>query len=288
MGVFSGKFGHVDGQSTVRNWTINQPSTPPSFAASNTQGGMGRRGGVRDWTGQFSNYGATPTVMPGDSFTFTGYTAPDGGTPGGSGEVLTGAALVDSVVITWNWQNGEIIGHQVNFGGHLALTEQSSSVSVDSSQPDVPTFNGTKIKMSTDEFVGMEEEIPNLTSATLTITAENQTYVNSDTVVSGVTWTGRKAGNIDWTLAMNQEDNAKQGSTGIPTIGSRYNFRLFDDATSYWDLLWGHVVDFTNLNVDRETGAIISRTINVAMDGFDGTSTGKITLPGAGSNFWPA
>lgn len=286
MAVHSGRFGVLNGVSTVRNWSINDLSSPQRFVASNTLGGSGRRPGARDWNGSYGAYGGNPGVMPGEAFSFSGYAAPDNDTAGGVGTIWAGTAIVDSVAITWNWANQEIISHVVNFSANGALTSSASQTALsDATTVDAPAPCGTKITYGTPGSGGFGTDWENLVQAVLTITAENQTYVNTDTVVSSECWTFRKAGPIDWTLAVTE-----QNSDGLPTdvdIAQDEEFQILVDETDFWHLKWGHVGDASGLTVDRETGAIIERTVNIAMSGFVGGSTGNITVPGAVSDWWP-
>lgn len=279
MGVHGGKFGVVNGQSTVRDWSVNDIQTPAVARASNTKNAPVRKQGVHDWSGSFNAFGAIPVVMPGESFSFSGYTAPDNDVSG-NGEVGAGTALVDSVVITWNWGSSEIVGYVVNFSGHLALTWSSSSHS-DLSTPDTPPVCGTKVQVDPG---GGYVDLPNLTQAVLTLSATNPTYVNSSTIVGGVCWTGRKAGPIDWTLALTQQDT--QRVSGPFSIGDDLKFKIFSDATNFWDLWWGHIRDFTGLQVNRETGAVIQRTVNVDWNSYNG-GYGRVRKPAAGVDWWP-
>jgi len=287
MGVYSGRLGVINGQSTMRNWNVSEVENSARYVASNTRGGSGRDKGARDWTGGFGLYGAVPTVLPGDQFTFKGQTSPDDLTPGNAGEVLTGQAVVTQLTVNWNWAGGELLAMDASFGGHLTLTKQNATQAKDSTAPAALTVVGTKIEHSTDGATW--HEIPNLTSAALSLTSEVPTYVNSSTYDAGTSalWTGRTKGPIDWTLALNQEDNKPGGSNGYPAIGTKHQFRCYVNATDYWLLKWGQVGDYSNLTVDRETGAIINRTINIGMAGYKDGAVGAITLPGAGSPWWP-
>lgn len=287
MGVFSGRLGVVNGISTVRNWNISEVMTPAVYVASNTKGGSGRENGVWDWTGAMALYGAVPSLLPGDQFTFKGQTSPDDLTPGNAGELLTGSAFITQLVINWNWQGGEMISIDSSFGGHLALTKQNAVQSPDVTAPAAYPIVGTKVQHSTDGASWYD--IPNLTSAALTLTSAVPTYVNSSTYDAGTTamWTGRTKGPIDWTLALNQEDNKPGGTNGYPKIGTNHQIRLYVNSTDFWLLKWGRIGDYSNLVVDRETGNIISRTLNIGMNGFVSGVTGNITLPGAGSAWWP-
>lgn len=282
MTILSGKFGVVNSYSTVRNWSINDVVSPQRFIGSNTKRGTGRRKGVRSWTGSFSAYGAVPTALPGSSFTFTGYTGPTNGISG-AGVTYSGTAFVDSVAVTWNWGSGSILSHVVNFSGHLALTKGSASTT-DVTDPDVPVVCGAKITYNeVIETVDTDVEWQNLVQATLTMSTPSIPYVNSSTIASGVCWTGRTGGILDWTLAVTEQNEDR---LAILEIGEMLDLKLWADDTDYYRLKWGMVEGYSGLNVDRETGAIISRTVNLGMNGYNGTE-GQVTLPGAGSNLWP-
>lgn len=280
MGVHSGKFGVLNGRSTVRNWAINEESTNPKFVASNTRGGSGRRNGINSWSGSLATYGHAPGIMPKDIAAFLGYTGPDSDILAGTGPRATGNIICDSLALNWNWTNGEILNAVANFSGHLGLGWTMAGAAItDVTVPDVPEVTGTLFEYSangTDWF-----EITDLVSAALTIIAENQSYVNSSTGGE----TGRKAGNIDWTLALVQQ-NLDRGVTLGFDKGDDIQIRGYVDAVDFWLLKWGKVKNFTNLTVDIETGAIMQRTVNIEMNGFVGGVVGGITLPGAGSPWW--
>lgn len=278
MSVHSGKFACVNGRSTVRNWSINDANAPAKVVASNTLGAHVRKKGVRSWTGSFAAFGAVPLVLPRETFTFTGYTAPDDDASG-AGEQYSGTAMVSSVVITWNWANGEPLSYVCNFDGHLALST-SSGTTTDATAVDAPIVALTKVQY--DPGSGYVD-LPNLTQAVLTISAANQAYVNSSTVVSGQLWTGRKAGVLDWTLALSQQDNIRV--SGIFNVDDDVKLKLFTDATLFWELWWGHVREFTGIQANTETGAILARTINMDMNGYN-AANGKINKPGA-VVWWP-
>ena len=281
MSVESGRLGLVNGESTVRQWNISRQGNPVSGIASNTRSGTVRRPGVNDWSGSFNNYGGVPLKLPGDTFTFDGYTAPDSGTGGTAGDVWSGNAIVDSIAMTWNWASGEMLSYVTNFSGNGELTVGTDTHS-DSTDPAIFIPCGTKIDYGAS---ASETEWDNLVQAVLTITAANVAFANSSTVASGSCWTQRKAGPIDWTLAVTEQNNA-----GLPSaidIEESERFRLWVDSSDYWELEWGIVGDFSGLDVNRESGAIIQRTVNISMDGHDGSSLGKIVLPGASTPWWP-
>lgn len=281
MTVHSGKHGVVNAQSTVRNWTVNETQAPARGVASNTLLGPVRKRGVHDWTGSYGAYGGIPVVMPGEIFTFTGYTSPDDDVSG-VGQTLTGQAIVESVAITWNWAAGEMLSYVTNFGAAGALTASTGTIT-DVTTPDMPEIGLTKwqYEPTAPGFL----DIPNLTQAVLNISCALQTYVNSSTVIAGKVWTFRKSGVIDWNVALTQQDNER---STLFTIGDDVKLKGFINATEFWDLQWGHVRDFSGLNVDRESGAIIQRTINMDMNGILAGVAGRIRKPAAVSDWWPA
>lgn len=261
MGVHSGKFGVVNGYSTVRNWAVVDTMTFQEIVASNTRGGKARRKAIHDWNGSFGGWGACPAVMPGVEFTFQGYTAPDDDTEGSAGVCYEGPAIVESVQIVWNWEAGEVINWTVTMAGNGRLTT-SSDVYEDVTDLDAPPVCGTKIEyLDGDNGDGSDAhtEWDNAAQATLNITAANLTYVNSSTIESGECWTKRKPGIIDWSLAVVEQDNIRTKFDK----GDDLFIKLYANAVDYWHLAFAKVREFTGLTVDRETGAILAQTVNM-------------------------
>lgn len=279
MGVHSGEWGVVNGQSTVRNWQVNDTSDAKKYVASNTKRGSDRRRGVKAWTGSFEQYSGVPVILPGQFFTFTGFTAPDTDVTGANGTQYTGTAIVDQIVVTWNWGSGDILLTQINFSGHLGLTPSVAAALTDASASQAESVFDVAAPLCAVNG-GAMSAWPNIAQLTLTITAANQAYVNSST--AGLT--GRKAGPIDWTLAAVEQETSRT----LFNIDDILDLELFTDATHFWRLKYGHVKEFSNIRVDPESGAIISRTANIEMAAYDANGNpGLITLPGAGSNYWP-
>lgn len=280
MGVHSGKFGVVNGEDTVRQWSISDAQTLQTYVASNTQFGTGRQPGVESWSGSFQKYGYLPGVMPGSQISFVGYEAPDNDVSG-DGMRYSGNALVSQLQVNWDWGAGAIINSQVDFAGHLALTAAVGAEITDSVFPTVPPVTVTKIEYSTND--SDYTELDCLVTAQWTLTSALQAYVNSCTIVSSRLWTGQKSGPIDWTLAITQQDNARPLAKG-----TRVSLKLYINATEFFLLKWARLQDYTGITVDRETGAIISQTLNFGMDGFntDASTVGQIVLPDL-SVWWP-
>lgn len=276
MGVTAGKFGVINGVTGVRQWSINETQATNKVVASHTAGGTARSQGIDSWTGSFNAFGALPIWLPGDLVSFTGYCGPSSGVYGSVGETRVGQILVNSVVITWNFQTGELISHVVNFEGHLALTTGTGTF-LDSATPEFPPLCGVQVST----FVSpTRTPIENITQATFTITATNTAYVNSSTLCQ----TGRKPGPVDWTLALVIQQPEKPLD-----IGSNHIFHLGVDpavANDVWELKWGMVKEYTNLTVNRETGEIMSQTMNVEMNGYVDDTLGHILKPD-GTTYWP-
>lgn len=288
MGVYSGKFGAVDGISTVRQWNINDSMQPQRYAASNTRWGKGSQPGVNEWSGGFSIFGHTSPVMPGDQFSFLGYTAPNDGISG-AGIRYSGEALVQQLQLSWNFQGGEILNGQVSFNGHLDLAIEPTGAAIDDvlAPPTVPPIVNTKIQLSSAAPWTTFEDWTNVAQAQLTISCELKSFTNSSTIIDGELWTGQRAGNIDWSLSITEHDISR--SKVIK--GQRYAVRLYVNDTDFYEIRWVQVNEFTGLTVNRESGDIMQQSVNMTMDGFDtdaapGDAVGALILPDE-SIWWP-
>lgn len=283
MGIHSGKFGRVNGVNTMRLFTIAEQARQPKAVASNTLLGTARKRGVHSWNGTYQAYGAVPVVMPGNIFAFEGYGSPDNNVSGDNGLRYDGDAMCTRVAIQWDWNTGAIIGHTVTFNGHLELTKAAAADPGDAVPPNLPETTGTKILYGANNTTPATELL-NIVRAELTISAANESYVNSSTYANGKAWTGQKSGPIDWSVSMTQQDTERV--TGIFDIDDVVQLRMFVDASTYWELKYGIVRDFSGITVNRETGAIIGRTVNIDMNGYYGSTNGHILKPD-GSTWWP-
>lgn len=281
MGVHSGKFGVINGRTAIKNWTLNDVLESQKYIASNTRSGVGRESGIRDWSGSFVQYGHSPVTAPGSDFAFLGFTAPDDDEEtGGTGETYAGTAIVDSIVLNWNWEASELLTITTNFSGNGVLTTSTGSQLSDViiAVPD-PTC-GTKIQWLNGTVM---TEWANLTNAVLTITADNKPYVNSSSFLSQECWRLRQRGNLDFTLAITEQSTTR---ANLPDIGDNVELNLYVDATLFWDLKWAKLHDFSNINVDVESGDIISRQANFSQNAIVNTTIGHIIDPNL-STLWP-
>lgn len=284
----SGKYGAINGQSTVRNWNATITNTPYVYGASNTRAGKARTTGVFDWTGSFTQMLAVPTVMPGDVFTFDGFLAPNTGVWGTAGPTKTGDAIVENIVITWNWETNEPIMSVVNFAGVTPLTDATDTITdvtlTDLSVPQgLHMMYGVEADAAADIFAGtVGDNLLNLSKAVLTLTCTNNRFVDSET--DG--WASRVRGTFDWTLDITQNEVALADRPF--DVNDILTLVLPINDTEYWTFKWGRVINFSGVTVDMTTGTILTQTINMGMQAHTPTTViGAIRAPGALADWWP-
>lgn len=280
-GVHSGRFGTINGIAAVRNWSINDEQSPATFVNSATAIGHGRAVGVNSWTGNYAKHGGLIDYFPGQTFSFTGYEEADTDILNGIGSTVSGTVIVDSVSITWDWASGQVLAHQVQFSGvGLPTYANGGTAILDATVGIAQPIGLCSIATSPDGTT--QTVMTGITQATLNITAANASYVNSGTAGG----TGRKAGIIDWQLAISiEESNLYQGLAK----GNLFQLKLFTDATNFYLLKWGQLINSTGLVVNPENGAIISQTLNFGMAAVNPaypTIPGRIILPGGSTPVW--
>lgn len=279
MSVLSGRYGTINGIPAVRNWQIGKDGNLSRFVNSATAAGSGRKKGVGQWGGSYASHGGIPAVMPSEFFSFVGYTAPTSGVLGTVGQAYTGSAIVDALGINWNWVGGQVLEHQVSFGGHLALTSVPVNAAVlDATVSDPEAVGLTLIKYSADDGVTWTT-LTDLTQASLQFQASNSQYVNSSTYSN----TGRVPGPIDWSASIGVEANLL--GHGLTQFND-YMWRFYVNATECYELKWGMVKAFSGLQVSPESGQVISHSINIEMSAAVDAALGHIKLPDA-STWWP-
>ena len=124
--------------------------------------------------------------------------------------------------------------------------------------------------------------IPNLISATFTITRNNQPYVNSSTGCAQY----KKRGILTWEMAINVHTDADFGNEcgGLNTYGE---LRAYVTATTFWDVKYVITQAVSNIRVDMETGNPVAHTINLKGSAANAAGTlGTILKPGGGA-YWP-
>ena len=286
-GPRSGKHGVVNGVGAVRNWTLNFLNAVQTHYHSATQGGPERYPGVEDWNATFEGFGGDPGIFPGEAVALKLFAGPSDGIWGSTGEVWYGAAIVDSLSITWNFQPNQSLqwAATVSANGCIAQEESEYYDTVTDTCPN--QMCGLDIKYLDDCGTASDYVDWNyIESVTLTFTAANVAYVNSSTACC----TYRRPGNIDWTM-----DIVDQEDYPVMATSDTWAFRLYTSATKYWQLLWGNLQNISNIRVDVESGAIKTKTNSIVMNGRTccanvGTGTepniGSITDPG-GTVVWP-
>ncbi len=277
MGAHTGKYGTVNGQTGLRTWSLNDTSAPKAIYHSASKGGPQRRPGITDWTGSMGLYGGKPLVLPGDAFAFAGYCAPSNGIKGANGDVYSGNAVIDQIVISWNYESGDVIAHTASFSGDGALTKGTGFYD------DVVA----PVYFASNELAGGTingETISRITTVTLTLSAANKSRVDSSTAGG----TRRESGNMDAVLAIAVNDT--NADEFLVSKGDLAELQLpINPGGDFWWLKWMMFKEFTGITVNRETGDWIKATANFEFSGFDvAGAVGKIVLPGEEDAWWPA
>ena len=270
----------------VRSWTFDAVSNPELRTYSGTRFGTQRISGFAEYTGSFRGFGAIPPLFVGDTFTFLGYTAPTSGVPCSPGCAFTVESLVESVNITWNWtRENRGVNWTINFTSNEAATviDDFDDPCDDEVYCDDNPCDLTFIMYdpcAADAVV----EFCNIVSASLTFTSRNIAYSNNSTscVVK------REVGNLDWTLEV-----VDQNPCIIPVLNADYWFDILATVSpaSKWRLKWGNNTGVTNLNVDTESGEIISKTNTFGMQAVNccvpGTPVRGSIIDPNGVTVWP-
>ena len=266
MSTFTGMGGTVNGAHTVRGWSINETEENKEVSASNTLGGTGQVGGIKDWSGSYTQYGHTPSHLPSETFTFAGF---DGA------KISTGTAIVSQIDVNVNEETGEIIGITVAFAGNGALTH-TTGTNADSTIPNPPSSIGMKVELATDDAF---TELVDVRSWTLTIACELKEYASS----SSDGWKKRHAGRI---TASGSIDFYDQDVRSAPDIAQNVKLKLYVTDTEFWLIHWGRIAD-GSYAPSSESGDIVSGSVNWNWTGFNAGVVGTITKPDA-EEFWPA
>lgn len=299
MGQTSGQYGAAfsDGEAlgTLANWNVNATADQKAFVASNTKGGTGRRGGNVDWSGtakQYVGWPLGPEMMPaGDQWNFLGFLAPRTGVPGTAGPNIGGICLTESVTLSIDWAASSLVELMTNFVGNGALTYSGVETAFeDLTNPMAIPSREVEFKLGLFSSGAPVWTPTCVLKAALTFKANM--YPFSSSCTSGIV--KRVAGTKDWSLVITlDEPDFKSLPIGLQQnqiVGAQFIYATGEEIT----LKWGIVKDITNINVDVETGAMISYDVQIDMSVDSGVDTGiagsAVTLPdGAGGTFqwWP-
>lgn len=289
MGYHSGKFGVVNNVPAMISWNISDDEDLKEYINSQTRGMAGQLPGISNWTGSIEQNGVNPVagLMPGSLFAFQGYTAPDNDTAGGSGTILSGNIMVERMSMAWNWAGGDIEKTSYEFQGSGPLAVNSGQPAI--SDTSTPTYYGSKqLPQPTIQVNGTGGFInwPYITQLTITLSNEIQPVVNASTGGNTV----RVAG--PWKLEISASEQEVLRSLFQKENILEIKVPVDPTFINFWDIKFGVVKNFTNIEVNRETGAIISRSVQIIHSAYDfplnnPANLGSITLPGAGSAWWP-
>jgi hypothetical protein len=225
MGRITGKNAAIDSLTCLRHWRIDTVGIDTVGACGVSDGAVVRDDEInKDWTGAAIGYGATPPVMPGDYFTFTGSDR------NGVGWVsASDGAIVERVRVVCSPATAKFIYYEVYFAASGPITLGAYSAS-DASTPNPSTSKGRGIAI-----VGVAG-VSEVQEWTLEIDGNNTapTYTGSS---NG--WPYRDPGNMDATITWKQLFNA---AGNLPTLGSLYEFYLYTTAAAYWDIKWAQVL----------------------------------------------
>lgn len=295
MSYHSGKFAVVNGVGAVVSWGIEDDSDTKEVINSQTYAMPMQLDGVNHWSGSIEQDGANPVagLMPGKTFAFEGYTAPDNDTAGGTGSIYSGNIMVERMTLTLNWETGDIEKIGYEFQGALGLTYASGQAAIFDTS--TPTYYGCKslpkpkitVATSAGSWIpGALTDWPYITQLTLTLSNEIQPVVNAST--GGLT--DRKAGPWKLEVSVTEQEVLRSLYEKDNILGLQ--IPVDPSFTNYWYIKWLHVKNFTGQTFNRETGAIISRSVSLPFQAFNKETTpvlGSINLPGSpGVDWWPA
>lgn len=283
--VISGIGGAVNGIPSVRTWSISINTELPKWVASNTLRGPGRAVGNKDWTGSISCYGHTPTVKPGDVFTFLGTQGSDLMTAE-EWHHVTGSAIVRQIEVNVDIEGAKIIEHTITFESHGTLTfsQDESAESVTDATTIVQLSGiGTTVK---HKLLGAETftELPDVRNVKITLTADNKPYASSST--GG--YIKRCKGNFDASLSM-QVYTADFSEVEAFINTAREIQIIFSDGLM-WEFKWMKFGTISDMVVDRENAGVEGGTLNAELSGFETVSdvdtAGYVNDP-AENQWWP-
>lgn len=255
MSVLSGISAVVNGQHTVRKWSISSSADIQTIFASNTKGGPVVLDGNKDWSGSFEAYGFQPVLSPGESFEFLG-------SVDGTSGVISEAdgAIVDSIVISADIEAGTPISYVVNFSGNGTLTTDATAVA-DETIPCPLSAIGAYLTLT--DVAGILEPVPltDVRTFSITLTAANQSYVSSDT--EG--YTKRLAGNFSATVSVSLYES---DFDEVIQPNSCYILSIIASDETYWDFSWIVFNEAAGFDVDREGAALIGYSLGGAFTGY--------------------
>lgn len=278
MPVISGKTGCVNGISCVRQWTITHTSSPADVVDSATKGAKGAVAGNQDWSGSYVANGAIPEVRPGETFDFQAAVDATNG--------VSGTAIVDRIEIEIDVENGGIISHTVSFSGNGVLTYGAVTAS-DAGPPKILPAMNCHVTTCAPAQSPTWTALTNVRTIRITLSADNQTYVDS----SCGGWTQRVGGNITAEISISVYMVSIEDLLTIVEPNNVRGVRIYVNADTYWELLWMMFTGLSNVTVDIERGTVVGADLAarfvVSQQIGGNTIYGTIKAPG-NATWWPA
>lgn len=258
-------------ESTTAGWKIRDLSRSAHCPASNTLGGDQTTAGNSDWMGQYRNYGHTPIVFPGDTFTFLGIIK----NPAGGALSATGDAICERITLHIPGEQGGNIQYQVELASNGALTYGADTIT-DSSAVAAVNAAGRKASWGGADA---EVDVSETRLMRLVMGTHNRPYTGS-----GVPGVMRRVQGVTYAQWLYQcyTDSA----VTIPTRGSTGILRFYVTATAYWELKWVRVELIDDFGAEIEGRKNVGYTVAGSWLSRLGAETGYIKDP-SGVNKWP-
>lgn len=275
MGVISGIGGLLNGVSLFQQFSVTSTADLKELMHAGTAiGGKRRIPGVLDWNGTYNSYGAIPDYWPGDTVAFLG--SIDGSVG------LSGQCMITQQAITFPISTNDPISHVGTFRGDGPLT-RGAAVVAEPAAPAPPTPEGLCPELSPinlDAPAWAQEE--NTYNVVITLTIEEKEYVDCST--NGVMNVLEGGWDASMTYDRYVDDFAL-----LPDEGEAYYVRqpIDNPATQWYEFQWMRVADLSNMQVNRETGDLVSGTVNLLMSALETVgettpteTTGQVITPG--------
>ncbi|HQU42141.1 MAG TPA: hypothetical protein PK867_04990 [Pirellulales bacterium] len=285
--VWSGESGAIKSGATVyaaiRDWKASGKADNQAVIDSGTSGGTTRLGGNLDWSGSWSADGY-PTVKPGDAVVFTGSID--------NVEGLTGPIIVESVRVNYDIAGGKPITHDVTFSGNGAWT-LGAATAADAAVAAPVSSVGVVVQLAAPAALPTWVNLEQVETITLEFKRSALAYVDS----TSAGWNKRKRGPFDATIAIKVHPDATAtdvayGLQGLPSPRVVKMIKITDAQTTpgVYALNWMMFSDISDVDVNRETQAIVSCTLNAALCATTSIATvmtlGTVTGPNA-QTLWP-
>jgi hypothetical protein len=285
----SGLWGVINAQKGISRWNLTKSIQNGSYVASNTKQATVRMRGIEDANGGWTSQSVIPLAMPGQRFAFQGDAGVNVAIPG-QHWIYSGNVILAQLQVAWDWTMNKPITYTYTWAADGPITQTSAAPLADASEE--------VGKSSFDNFIYVGDSLGSgssggagtkLCARTATLTITSKLVQNADSCTEGTYQ--RLAGPLDWALALNFAGNDLAGFwQNGDSLGDIIALRADVDSVSnsHWFLKWGRVGDLSNLQVNVESGEIISATANVAMSAYDDDDVlGQITKPSAsGTDLW--